>query len=276
MLNRLIISIVVVIVVGVGAMIAVELSGGDLEKLAIASNGNGDVENMEEFDRITLHGLTYEKERQGPVGFSHKKHALDYELNCWECHHDYKVAKDKKKNIWSPWAETEKCDACHDPIEKKDGAMNLMAAFHLNCKTCHEEKKIYRGEPGAYKDCGKCHLQGVQIENRGYEKDKMGPVTFQHRKHEFKYMNLDGKRIGCTECHHEYVDGENVWTEEEDVKSCGTGGCHDRLKTEGDKQYKLRNAFHRKCKICHRDVRKAGKSEVAPYKKCSSCHRFPK
>ena len=167
MLNRLIISIVVV--VGLGAMIA----AGDPFKLAIASNGDDDVDTLEEFDRITLHYQTYEKERQGPVGFSHKKHALDYEVNCWECHHDYKDAKDKKKNIWSPWAETEKCDACHDPIEKKDGAMNLMAAFHLNCKTCHEEKKIYRGEPGAYKDCGKCHLQAVEIESRGYEKDKI-------------------------------------------------------------------------------------------------------
>jgi len=224
----------------------------------------------ETLDQITLHYQGYDKDRIGPVGFSHKKHAMQYEVNCWDCHHRY---GDGKKNNWVPWGEeTEKCIDCHNPIKKQDGAIKLMTAFHLNCKVCHKERDVYKGEIGAYKECGKCHLKAVRIENQGYVSNKMGPVIFQHRKHESRYLNLEGKRIACAECHHDYVNKRNIWTEENNVKNCGDQECHSPEAAKGERPYKLRFAYHKKCKGCHNALVMAGKAKDAPYKKCSRCH----
>ncbi|MFC1532816.1 cytochrome c3 family protein [Thermodesulfobacteriota bacterium] len=95
----------------------------------------------------------YEKDRKGPVSFPHKKHAREYKLLCWECHHEYEDGK----NIYSPWGATEKCSECHDPEEKQDDVMKLQTAYHLNCKICHKTLAIFGDEPLVYRKCTKCH-----------------------------------------------------------------------------------------------------------------------
>ena len=121
-----------------------------------AQNPTNDIEGVSgtnKFDIITIDNSGYEKDRKGPVEFAHKEHARDYEIFCWDCHHDYQ----DNQNIWSPWGTTQKCIACHDPSQKKDTAMKLQTAYHLNCKTCHIERKIFQDEPLAYRKCFKCH-----------------------------------------------------------------------------------------------------------------------
>ncbi|MFH1491693.1 MAG: cytochrome c3 family protein [Pseudomonadota bacterium] len=223
-----------------------------------------------ELDTITFNTGAFDKDRKGPVGFAHKKHARDYGVNCWECHHDY---DNDKTNTWSPWDKTEKCVSCHDPAKKQKNAAALQAAFHLQCENCHRERDVFKGEFGAYKNCGKCHLEAVLIPNEGKRKDKIGPVMFQHRTHEKKYFNADGKRIACAECHHDYRDGENMWKDGDPVRKCGS--CHDAMKKKAEKQYRLRVAYHKNCRDCHKALIKAGKSKKAPYKECSGCHRKP-
>ena len=101
----------------------------------------------------------------------------------------------------------------------------------------------------------------IVIENKGYKKDKRGPVPLSHKKHSVDY------KIACNECHHEYKDGKNVWTEKDPVKKCAE--CHNPTRTEG-KAKKLQTAFHKNCKDCHKA---AGKGEKkAPFKKCKGCH----
>jgi hypothetical protein len=108
----------------------------------------------QELDNITINNSDYEKDRKGPVLFPHRKHALDFKVLCWECHHNY----DDKVNVWSPWGETEKCIACHDPMEADGEIVKLQTAYHLNCKTCHTEKKIFTdADPLAYRKCTTCH-----------------------------------------------------------------------------------------------------------------------
>ena len=102
----------------------------------------------------------------------------------------------------------------------------------------------------------------VTIENDGYKSNKKGPVKLTHKKHSTDY----GAK--CTDCHHDYKDGKNVWKEGDPVKKCGE--CHDPKKKQGKKQYKLQNAFHKNCKDCHKEANKSGKK--APYKKCNDCH----
>lgn len=102
----------------------------------------------------------------------------------------------------------------------------------------------------------------VVLENKGYVKDKKGPVKFSHKKHSADY------KIACTECHHVIKDGKNVWKEGDPVKKCST--CHNPEKKEGDVM-KLQNAYHRNCKNCHKALLKAGKP-TGPFKKCNDCH----
>jgi hypothetical protein len=103
----------------------------------------------------------------------------------------------------------------------------------------------------------------VKIENEGYKKDKKGPVKLSHKKHAQEY------KLGCTECHHEYKDGKNVWKEGDPVKKCSA--CHDPENKKGNAD-KLQNAYHKNCKNCHKDMVKEGKAKDAPFKKCNDCH----
>ena len=104
----------------------------------------------------------------------------------------------------------------------------------------------------------------VTISNKGYKADKKGPVKLSHKKHSTDY------KVACTDCHHEYKDGKNVWKEGDPVKKCAD--CHDPLKKQG-KTKKLQTAYHKNCKDCHKALIKAGKSDKAPFKKCNDCHQ---
>lgn len=109
----------------------------------------------EDLDIIIINNDVYEKDRKGPVVFAHREHAKDYKLICWDCHHEYE--EEGGENIYSPWGTTMACAECHDPIEKQDNIVKLQTAYHLSCKKCHEEMKIYGDEPLAYRKCNRCH-----------------------------------------------------------------------------------------------------------------------
>ena len=100
------------------------------------------------------------------------------------------------------------------------------------------------------------------LENEGYAKDKKVPVKFNHKKHSADY------KVACTDCHHVYKDGKNVWKEGDPVQKCSK--CHDP-KTKQGKVMKLQNAYHRNCKNCHKALQKEGKP-TGPFRKCNDCH----
>ncbi len=106
----------------------------------------------------------------------------------------------------------------------------------------------------------------VTIENEGYKKDKKGPVKLTHKKHH----DAKGHNVACTECHHTYKDGKNIWKEGDPVKKCSE--CHNPLKKEGNVK-KLQNAYHRNCKTCHKAYIKEHPDSKAPYRKCTKCHQ---
>lgn len=99
----------------------------------------------------------------------------------------------------------------------------------------------------------------VTIDNQVYKSDKKGPVALSHEKHVNEY------NATCTDCHHEYKDGENVWKEGDPVKNCVS--CHDPDKAQGDAA-KAQTAYHNNCKDCHKE---SGK-DTAPSKRCNDCH----
>jgi hypothetical protein len=103
----------------------------------------------------------------------------------------------------------------------------------------------------------------ITIESKGYAERKKGPVKFNHKKHQTDY------KIACTECHHVYKDGKNVWKQGDPVQKCSA--CHDPNEKKGNAD-KLQNAFHKNCKDCHKKEVEEGKVKKAPYKKCNDCH----
>jgi hypothetical protein len=105
----------------------------------------------------------------------------------------------------------------------------------------------------------------IVIDNKVYQTDRKGSVWFPHSKHADTYVEA------CSECHHEYSNGRNVWQEGQPVQKCRT--CHDPSKSEG-RVKKLSIAFHNSCKACHKKHAAAGGTN-APYKQCTDCHGKP-
>lgn len=113
----------------------------------------------------------------------------------------------------------------------------------------------------------------ITIKDEAFGKLKKAPVEFTHEKH-FKEH-----KIACTECHHLYKEGKNVWKEGDPVKKCSE--CHKPAAAEKDalsfckKTYPkgkapgLKCAYHMNCVGCHKAEKKAGKK---PPTSCSKCH----
>jgi hypothetical protein len=103
----------------------------------------------------------------------------------------------------------------------------------------------------------------IELDKDVYQSNRKGPVPFEHLMHAEDY------EVACNECHHVYEEGKNVWEEGDPVQKCGE--CHDPSETKGDVK-KLRLAFHKNCKNCHKKLVKEGISDAAPYRKCNDCH----
>lgn len=103
-----------------------------------------------------------------------------------------------------------------------------------------------------------------------WEKLTKGPVVFNHEKHAKDYQ------IACTECHHRYENGKNVWKEGDKVQPCWE--CHTEQTIRGEKKLpaaqqklNLKLAFHNNCIDCHKLVKKQNAEVDSPIT-CIGCH----
>jgi hypothetical protein len=85
-------------------------------------------------------------------------------------------------------------------------------------------------------------------------------VEFTHLKHEKQH------KIACTECHHDYKNGKNVWKQGDKVVKCNQ--CHKAA--EEGKKLTLQNAYHKNCKDCHTKLKTEGKKTGPTL--CAQCH----
>jgi len=98
------------------------------------------------------------------------------------------------------------------------------------------------------------------------------PVTFTHKKHATEY---GGK---CTDCHHVFKDGKNVFKEGDEVKKCHD--CHNEPTIKGEKKLppdkqklNLKLAFHNNCQGCHKELKKKDKAKYGKIPTtCIQCH----
>ncbi len=117
---------------------------------AVYNAAGGEEAETSALDAFTIENKGYKSERKGPVPFTHRKHAKEYGVSCWDCHHEFKGGK----NVWSPWEQTQQCSECHDPVKSKDKVVNLQKAYHKTCRDCHAKLGT-----GPYRKCFGCHTQ---------------------------------------------------------------------------------------------------------------------
>jgi hypothetical protein len=86
------------------------------------------------------------------------------------------------------------------------------------------------------------------------------PVQFSHKLHE-------ARRVGCTQCHHDYQGRRNVWRQGQPVQKCQA--CHGLTPVAG--RLDAKNAFHRQCKGCHLRLKQQGRTGGPT--ECRGCHR---
>ncbi len=109
---------------------------------------------------------------------------------------------------------------------------------------------------------GSGNLDVIILNNQGYKKKRKGPVKFTHKMHVYEY------RVFCWECHHNYVNGEDIWVPWGETKKCSR--CHDPKKKEPN-EIMLQKAFHYQCKGCHKSLAKK-MMKTGAYRKCGGCH----
>lgn len=97
----------------------------------------------------------------------------------------------------------------------------------------------------------------LKLEHQAFGERQRPAVTFPHAKHY--------ETIACTDCHHFYEKGENVWDES---REANCAACH-QLKAEG-KKMGLMKAFHENCVGCHRKAKPA-EGKAVPVT-CGECH----
>lgn len=107
--------------------------------------------------------------------------------------------------------------------------------------------------------------ENIVLDQEMCGKNIKGPVEFSHLSHAEDYG------FSCDECHHDYVDGENIWKEGEWVNKCVE--CHDPCESD-DSLKKLKVAFHKNCIGCHRKIKSEWGSTDAPYRACKGCHKI--
>ncbi len=119
-------------------------------------------------DTFTIETKEIKKRKKAPpkfklVEFTHKKHHIDYQISCGECHHD----SNNKPLDLKTGDDVQRCVECHTKLKKdkkkKKDIMVLENAMHGNCVTCHKEINKKAGDAKGLKGpapatCGKCHV----------------------------------------------------------------------------------------------------------------------
>jgi hypothetical protein len=92
----------------------------------------------------------------------------------------------------------------------------------------------------------------IIIDNQ-YPKKLKNPVPLNHKAH--------ADAIACTECHH-------TWKKEERETPQKCAECH---KADDKSDKGLKQAYHKQCMDCHKDLKKQEKP-TGPTTKCTGCH----
>ena len=111
----------------------------------------------------------------------------------------------------------------------------------------------------------------ITMDSKVYTEHTRAPVTFAHKGH------AEHEDISCTDCHHVYEDGNNVWKEGDEVQKCEA--CHQNtekppqgMKKEDKIKEYHKDALHANCRDCHKKMIDKESELGQKLKKCTGCH----
>jgi hypothetical protein len=111
----------------------------------------------------------------------------------------------------------------------------------------------------------------ITMDSKIFKKHTKGLVEFSHKKH------TEHKGVSCTECHHIYKDGKNIWKEGDPVQKCdechkGTGKIPKEIKKADIIKNFYKEALHENCKGCHKKMVDKKGDIGKKLNKCDGCH----
>lgn len=173
----------------------------------------------------------------GPVVFQHAEHARKRNIPCQRCHHDQKAR-----------ADVEGCMKCHttlpgvEPVHRR-GDVQACGKCH-NVTFDERFKALHRSSfsPGS---CTICHHQELLTKYWGHER------------------HPELTEIGCQDCHHKDTALD---AKPRNCAVCHTGGDPRKMPREENAPPSLKDAVHKRCNACHKDVFQTGVDA------CRYCH----
>ena len=100
-------------------------------------------------DMVVVDNCDFKNPRRPPSVFKHDEHNDKAGIDeCDKCHHVY----ENGNLVEGDSSEDQKCSECHS-VKKSNPGLNLMKAYHKNCKGCHLET----GNGPVM--CGECHIK---------------------------------------------------------------------------------------------------------------------
>jgi hypothetical protein len=108
-------------------------------------------------DIILIENQVYASDKKGAIALTHKKHAIEYQIACTECHHEYEGGE----NAWKSGDPVKNCSECHSPeVQEEGGVIKLQTAYHRNCKNCHKQLvEENKSEIAPWRKCADCHQE---------------------------------------------------------------------------------------------------------------------
>jgi len=138
-------------------------------------------QKIKELEVITIENKGYKKDRKGPAKLEHVKHARDYKISCWECHHEYKDEQQNEQSVQTVKTEqkeetegiegtegtegSEQMVENEQPLPKELTDQNIWSPWGITkkCAECHDpqEKKndVIKLQAAYHKNCKTCHLE---------------------------------------------------------------------------------------------------------------------
>lgn len=121
----------------------------------------------------------YEPPQYEVFVFTHKKHNVDYDISCGDCHHD---KEGNPLNDLKMGDNVQNCVECHTELQKtkenRKSILLLENAIHENCVVCHKATNIKAGDPKGRKGpapvaCTACHVKVKEGQGDRNRKGKM-------------------------------------------------------------------------------------------------------
>jgi FtsZ-interacting cell division protein ZipA len=143
-------------------------------------------QKIKELEVITIDNKGYIKDRKDPAKFEHVKHAREYAISCWECHHEYKekqtseqpVQEVKTEDTTDQAAQEVKTEqAAEQTVQNEEGAKkekvvpkelsaeNIWSPWGKTkkCAECHDPKEkkndVIKLQAAYHKNCKNCHME---------------------------------------------------------------------------------------------------------------------